>query len=452
MHSKPISMKDITMLGSYDFDSYWLTHASADSVFQWLRNNNPDSTVGSEAIEKALLERDEPLVKLGLALYGGVSDDAAIRLFRNGDMTIKKAVLAGHLVVGAMPGAAAQQWVFVILEEILQSLDDNLELLCAFLSNEGISDYVVADLFERKRHFKNLTDDQWIVAITQTIQNPCLRISSYHGSFHEGLRRFPMPGDRRFETAWRLFETMRVDDDSAARLSDLGEILAPCGHWSISDAPYDMDVQAAIKRWEKAENDDKYGWYRKCRTALGRLLEGDMLKDSDDVALRQAYYSGVDLGKPEDVCNACEKDKDKFLEVAVENARLYERSDIREALWQCCLKYGDTRRYGHTYRFESMCDWIKGQYPEWFAEFGETPPFDEVTDSNLRTEKRLKYLQKQIEAISEEVGTQSENIHKISAENQSNRLVLSKFLSTLEKVMWTVAIALLVFLCLRIFI
>ena len=435
------------MLGSYDFDSYWLTHASADSVFQWLRNNNPDSTVGSEAIEKALLERDEPLVKLGLALYGGVSDDAAIRLFRNGDMTIKKAVLAGQMVVGAMPRAAAKQWVFVILEETLQSLDDNLELLCAFLSNEGISDYVVSDLFERKRHFKNLTDDQWIIAVTQIIANPCMSISSYHKSYHQTLLNLSVIPhyDRRFETAWRLFETMRVDDDSAARLSDLGEILAPCGHWSISHAPDDMDVQAAIKRWEKAENDDKYGWYRKCRAALGRLLEEDMLKDSDDVALRQAYYNGGVLGKPEDVWNACEKDKDKFLEVAVENARLYERSDIREALWQCCLKYG------HTYRFESMCDWIKGQNPEWFAEFGDAPPFDEVTDSNLRTEKRLEYLQKQIEAISEEVGTQSENVHKISAENQSNRLVLSKFVSTLEKVIWTVAIALLVFLCLRIF-
>ena len=79
-----------------------------------------------------------------------------------------------------------------------------------------------------------------------------------------------------------------------------------------------------------------------------------------------------------------------------------------------------------------MSDWLKGQHPEWFAEFGDTPPFDEVTDSNLRTDKRLEYLQKQIEAISEEVGTQSENIHKISAENQSNRLVLSKFVSTLE--------------------
>lgn len=113
------------------------------------------------------------------------------------------------------------------------------------------------------------------------------------------------------------------------------------------------------------------------------------------------------------------------------------------------MKYGYRRR--HRDRFEWVRDWLKGQYPEWFAEFGDTPPFDEVTDSNLRTEKRLEYLQKQIVGISEEVGTQSKNIDKIRAENQSNRLVLSKFVSTLEKVMWAVAIALLAFVCLRIF-
>ena len=446
-------MREFTVLGSYDLDSYWLTHASADWVFQWLRDNCPPSTVGGvEAIEQALLKRDEPLVKLGLALYGGLSEDTAIRLYKNGDMTIKKAVLSGEMVKHAIPGAAAQQWVFIILEEILQSLDEDFELLCAFLSNEGISDYVVADLFERKGHFKDLTADQWIVAVTQIIANPCMSISSYHESYHQTLLNLSsIPHyDRRFEAAWKLFETMPVDDKSAARLSDLGETLAPCGHWLISTAPDDMDVQGAIKRWEKAESDDKYGWYRKCRAALGRLLEEDMLKDSDDIALRQAYYgSGRTWSNVDEVWDVCERDTDKFLDVAVENTKLYEKNETRKALWQCCLKYGYRRR--HRDRFEWVRDWLKGQYPEWFAEFGDTPPFDEVTDSNLRTEKRLEYLQKQIVGISEEVGTQSKNIDKIRAENQSNRLVLSKFVSTLEKVMWAVAIALLAFVCLRIF-
>ena len=112
-----------------EFESYLLIHASPDTVFQWLKEHylhpNPtwNATAGrSDAMEKVLIERDEPLVKLGLALYTKyLSDDAALNLFQNGDMTIKKAVLAGPLVRNARPLAAGDEWVFVILEELLHS-------------------------------------------------------------------------------------------------------------------------------------------------------------------------------------------------------------------------------------------------------------------------------------------------------------------------------------------
>ena len=71
----------------------------------------------------------------------------------------------------------------------------------------------------------------------------------------------------------------------------------------------------------------------------------------------------------------------------------------------------------------------------------DDPPFHLVSNLNLRAEKRLNFLQKQEKTISEEIRNHAENLDKIKTENQSSQLILSKFVSTLEKVIWTALIA-----------
>ena len=441
------------------FELYWLSHATPDKVIEWLRKEKPDFTIfgdRDEEIEKMLIGRHEPMIKLGLALYACMTSDTALSFFRNCDATIKKAVLAGPSV------SSSPNWIFGeagILKELLQSFDDNIELLGFLFSNESISITLLTSLYERTYPFNNLTDEHWIRAIELTISNPALSNSTYRDIHLYSIdKTMPIPrygAEDVFYNAWKLFNTVPVSEDSVRILSRLGEILAPHGEGLIPSEPSHMDVLATIRRWE-TEGEDKYGWYRKCRAALGRLLKDDELRDNDDIAMRQAYYAG-DLWhwrKPEEVREAFEKDKAGFLEVAIENLSFFANEHVRRELRQCCHdfafkdEYGEHRRISPDMyclnRFDFQSDRLEQEHPEWYPDSHGDFPIHKVGNLSDRADKRLALLQRQVKAISRElIGTKSEDdnsswydedkaslIENIKTTlDQANQLILSKLAS-----------------------
>ena len=437
------------------FESYWLSHANPDTVFEWLREQKPyfDFFGGRhEEIEKVLIERQEPLIDMGLALYARLTSDTALRLFRNGDATIKKAVLAGPSVL-SYAFAGGGNWIdgeAGVLKELLQPFD--VELLHKLLSNKNLFSQILVNLYHRGTPFVVLTDEQWLTAIECTTSNP--QLSRPSGYLEE--IEFLAP-EHPCQAAWSLYKTVPVNAQSARVLARLGEQLAPHGDHRVPRAPSDMDVRETIKRWE-VEGDDKHGFFRKCRAFLGRLLKDDELIGSDDIALRQAYYGGAgwDTRKPEEVREAFEKDRDKFLDVAIYNLSFYRRNEqVRDELRRCCHDYafkdeyhdGESWKFGfqhHLNMFDEQYNRLRKHEPEWFPDFDGEIPFEEIGDLSLRAEERLVFLQKKIKAISEElVGTKSKDdsaswhdeeklplIAKIKAAlNQSNQLILSKLAS-----------------------
>ncbi len=241
------------MMENHEFTSYWLSHASADVVFKWLRENMSkyhDASITeihysvkiAEEIEKVLVERHEPLINLGLALYANLSGETALSLFRNGDRTIKKAVLAGPSVAGRV---FSRTWLHEVLKEILESFDDEQELLESFLLNKFIPDSLLVSLYERGAPFESLTDEQWLIAIRRTTSNS--RLSTPYDGIWDGDAEYSY--NKVFTAGWKLFETLPVDRLSAVVLSALGEKLVPY-------KPHDMDVFATIKRWEIESGND----------------------------------------------------------------------------------------------------------------------------------------------------------------------------------------------------
>ena len=151
-----------------------------------------------------------------------------------------------------------------------------------------------------------------------------------------------------------------------------------------------------------------------CRTALGRLLDKDESKDSDDIALRQAYYNGLvwHQRSPDDVEHAFEKDKENFLEVVVGNDLIYANEDVRKAFSACCDEYtrGDNDMYySFSARRNDYQEKLEQEHPEWFTEFGEDPRFDLVSDLQLRNEKRLVFLQNKIKKLENAIIAQKQN-------------------------------------------
>ncbi len=398
-----------------EFQKFWLAHANANSVFEWLRAESPHFSQ-KEEIQKVLIERNEPLINLGLALYAtDLSDETSLSLFRNNDKTIKKAALSSVIPIGLLVS-----WVErpEVLGEILQSFDE--DLLKPLLSNQSIPDDLLVSLYEREKPFSSLTDEQWLTAIAFTTSNP--RIST-------PLDELPWDPDiwvqyrEVFTAAWKLFETLPVNKDSAAVLSHLGENLVP-------DKPHDMDVFATIKRWEvesEGESNGLLNSYVKCRYVLAKLIgcgawavkdrfgegigtEFESLKDNDDLALRQSYYSRFRTRKPEEVRKLFEKDNNKFLDVAIYNTNLYMNEDVREELRQCCSDYEAQYENLYPESFDAQVKRLTKEHPEWFPDFEGDIPFDEVEDPLLRANKRLEYLQQQTKMLSQKlIGSESED-------------------------------------------
>ena len=282
-------------------------------------------------------------------------------------------------------------------------------------------DDLLVSLYEREKPFNSLTDERWLTAIAFTISNP--RIST-------PLDELPFDGFewhrycQVFTAGWKLFETLPVNKDSAAVLSHLGENLVP-------DKPHDMDVFATIKRWEvesEGESNGLLNSYVKCRYVLAKLIgcgawavkdrfgegigtEFESLKNNDDLALRQSYYSRFRTRKPEEVRKLFEKDNDKFLGVAIYNTNLYRNEDIREELRKCCWDYEDPHHAMiYPESFNAQVNRLTKEYPEWFPDFEGDISFDEVEDPLLRANKRLEYLQQQIKILSLKlIGSESED-------------------------------------------
>lgn len=386
--------EDDVILQNSDYLKYWLSHASADTVFKWLREwrSCPFSC------REALFARNEPLINLGLALW--VYDNKiAEQLFRNGDWTIKRAVLEGPSVRTRETRYdwGPNSWVESsgVLEEILESCcneccDESWNALASFLLNKFVRGYIpeglnescveswqllksflcnkhipgeiLAYLYQRSGPFEILRDHHWVTAIECTVSNPN---TDYF--------------------AWKLFETMPVNYSTARILAEMGQKL-------IMDVPPDMDmpvfmdlpvaiksmdVPAAIKRW-KSENENiseshlspldlkKFqSPFVECRFHLTRLLyrnsEDYDLKNSDDIALRLAYYADARIDTLEELKECFEKDKGDFLHFAIDKPEFYKNQLLRKELRACV----DNVPY-YSNHFEKRSEQLLQEHPDWF--------------------------------------------------------------------------------------
>ncbi|MDE0185222.1 MAG: hypothetical protein OXP71_07155 [Candidatus Poribacteria bacterium] len=434
---------------NHEFKMYWLSHSSPDAVFEWLSNQDHKDSYHQEEIEKSLIARNEPLINLGLALWGYEAKTGA-HLFKNGDRTIKKAVMSGRSIQHQFRGGLVfqvKEWEGV-LNRLLDSFDENLDILESYLSNEFIGDKLLVALYERQTPFDELTDEQWLKAIGRTISNPRLN-TPYHG-----LMDFfaDMSYHHVFAAAWKLFETLPVNETSAFVLEILGEKLLP-------EKPHDMDVLATIRRWdvEGSSQDSSIevgylGEFGMCRYNLARLIgtytsEFKSLKNSDDIALRRSYYQRFRPRNQEEIRELFEKEKEKqiFLNAAMENLNLFMSEDFRSQLRECCLEgcksssgYGNL---GILQSFLDKCDRLKQLHPEWFPDYNGKLPLAEVKDPVLRTDKRLEFLQKKVDTISKrlvesEDGDQQTLIGEVKSMLSESNQLFSSQISQLMVIRW----------------
>jgi hypothetical protein len=380
-----------------EFITYRLMKSSPDTVFEWLKSNRPTKNrpldLDREELEKKLLERDDPIINLGLALYGA-EYDTGHHLFNHGDKTIKKAVLSGTTIP-----LSPSCWVIDtgVLEALLEQFDEYL--LPAFFANERIYGGTLTDLYERKEPYDKLSDDKWLTLIGFTVSNKRIN-TPYDDSWMDGYGEFLYR--KVFTSAWKLFETLPVNEKNAITLAHLGEKL-------VADKSHDMDVFETIKRWNIKSESEYFDHYEWCRYYLAGLI-GDYgenfekLKDSDDLALRKSYYSRFRAHKPEEVRELFKKDDEEFLESAIYNKILYQDEKIRGELSRCCWDYKHPyHELDYPNFYNSMERHMKREHPGWFTDFEDDIQLEYIDDPIERINKQLEQINRKLNTLIEKV-------------------------------------------------
>lgn len=368
-------------MNNLDITTYRLVHSSPDNVFEWLKNNSDDKNKNVyddyEIIENELLKRNDPLINLGLALYGQ-SNKVGHQLYQTGDKTIKKAVLSGISIFSDY-----ETWLIEtdILRTLLNSFDK--DLLKALFANQNIDEDLLVNLYEKTDLFSDLNDEQWNALLWASIHNK--RISTNHNDdFCDGYSEYCY--EKVFTSAWKLFESLPANPKNAALLSRLSGKL-------VKVKPHDMDIKNTIVKWkiEGLESEE-------CRQTLADFIEVfsedfKNLKNSGDPALRKSYYRRFSPEKPEEIRQCYNKDKDVFLFDALENQNLYKEEKIRHELDQCCWDY--TRSNSNKYDliiiniYKDRSDMHRKNNPKWFI---DNDFLNDIEDPILRIESKLNTL------------------------------------------------------------
>jgi len=300
--------------------SYWLELATQEHVYQWLQENKPEREVkflerDTTEIEKALLIRNEPLINLGLALYGQCSDTGR-KLLGNNNKTIDKAVLSGTTVRPSFVGSS-ESWVEQ--DGVVAGLltNDSRELLATLVQNPNLPDDLLLSLLKKNGVFKEIEEELWLYLIGSIAGNP--RLGQPYPQevieFEDGFVAHQY--SKVVIAAWALFATLAVTKDNAIRLGYLGKALY--SELLVGD----FDVMAAIKRWHSEEFDD---YCELVRNWLCKLLTPSNLTDeqfsnlakSDNERFRRAYYRHC-MVNVERLDNIIESDEDMLILALTDN-------------------------------------------------------------------------------------------------------------------------------------
>jgi hypothetical protein len=383
-----------------------LVNSSPEYVYEWLRSHAEGQKAVDdldEEAEKALLMRQQPLVDLGLARYGG-SQEVLRRLFRESTASsssdaessfhserglwihgkssatsaARLAVLTNQIVnrahFVAWGGSRDTLPVFLFNnDEELQAFlanATNLEL-AALLRNPNIDDDFLASLFDHAKWFANLEESRWRLLIAACTRNP--RLSAKEQTTEDGSGDYFF--NHVFAAAWRLCAKVPVTVEWAAVLSALLTATTAAG-WSFKQA----DIPSVIERWRVPEEAcgesrrfrglPKYGIlneFENVRLQLARLFRPprlELLRTDDDIALRCAFYANGCMSADQ-IAAAFDKDREYFLAAALRNERIWRSADSREALTD---QFQKSSNEGGSLEYWPQEEMMRSEHPDWFKD------------------------------------------------------------------------------------
>lgn len=312
--------------------STYLKHCSPDKAYEWLFQNmkwpeyfliggpswdNLDGySIDREPVEGLLLNREEPLIDLGLAQYG--SHNILGEIFARGDSGIRCAVLSNPYLFSGFESAIE---ISKIIEE------QNLPELDSLARNSHLPYKVFKNLISRTDYFASLSDDNyrgmiWILATeNKRLDFEMNNMDDYYSCVYFS---------QVFDAAWQLIFTFPQEHPWIYCLAELLRKIPRS--WENED-----EVMRAIEKWRLpiCDNEEDEGFY--VRRTLADLLKADeRLLNSSDLALRCSFYTRFSPNEFEDWPKFLNKDGRDFSTWVIYNNNLWssnvERKKLRDVV------------------------------------------------------------------------------------------------------------------------
>jgi hypothetical protein len=361
-----------------------------------------------DKLEEALLLRNDPLITLGLAQYGG-SDKVALALYMRGSLTtgdpnynkaLRLAVLGNPLI----PRQIMSNNTFGVVEdeEVLRFIisDDAKEELYTILRNPGAKK-LLDKLYNQEKPFNQIPKDKFLRAVFWSHANPAVNDdeSNEHGpdldawGIQKGIKRLvtTLPvTENGLRTAYWLLKSVdprhvsSFDEDPTPVFKrwqplQVGEDFKKHNEgdcWDLDLKEEFLCMLASFYGWYSAPTEDK-------KTKIIHLGSAD----SPDRILRCAHYAHAQL-TPEQMQKGYDKDTDAFTVAALCNETLFWKAETRAKLEQFM-------RGRLIHRYRRRCEQIKKRKPEFdlrpVSEWG-TSLLEDKVEQPSDEQKRLERL------------------------------------------------------------
>jgi hypothetical protein len=373
-------------------------------------------TVSDEAVEPALLERNEPLINLGLACY--CTHREVFKALYKHSLSPVRDEADMHYKRGLRIGCLSNQVVtrahfLVDFPEGLIGADETRRILAqgtdheimALLRNPSLSAKLLEALYSRTGLLASIDEERWSRLVSVSSKNERINTEiDYHDSpdmehysIHKAI--FRLLGIAPLEPAWlHVCYNLLVDLDfqQTATVENIDGVLA---RWTqIEDRGSDGQpfeghyTSLPLKDELRCLIAAMYGHgFTKSKT----ILHGHA--NANDIALRCAFYGKGEI-TAKDMKAGYKRDKDVYAFAVLFNSRLYSRSDLRTL-------YEEEHVSGHLhYLFERNVGLVKKRWNEIDKRDIEEPEAQDDTTKRLSAiETTTDTLTKSVAALAKEL-------------------------------------------------
>jgi hypothetical protein len=401
-----------------------LLNSPAIAVYEELKSLAADADAylwRDDKIEEALLQRNDPLVTLGLAQYGA-SDKVAAVLYRRGsaatgDVNFNKALRLGVLGNSLVHRRMFSKHTFGVVpdEDVLAFIntEEGTDELQAIVINAGAKKFL-DKLYNAEKPYDGIPEDKYLRAVFWSHRNPAINEdeSSVDGpdmdawGVQKGIKRLmqmlPVT-EQGLQTAYWLLHA--VDPRRAGS--------------------FDEDPTPIFKRWQSLQLSDDfkkyhegdaprldfkdefivmlaavYGWYSAKTPDNKTKIIYLGSADDPDLLLRCAWYSDERKLTPEQMQAGHDRDGDAFVVAAMYNDTIFW-----DAKKRAVLEGFISGRLIH--RYKRRCEQIKKKHPEFglapVSEQGAALLEDEEAAQPTEDQKRLERVEILIAAATQQI-------------------------------------------------